>query len=173
MCGRYVSPEGTEVRPGDLAGVITAAGEEKMQWGLPYTGSRLIINTRSETAADKPMFAHAMRTGRCMIEAGVFFEWDKAKRRHVYASAHKEKLYLAGLSMLCDDDKMHFTLLTQEASGEAQKVHPRMPCYLPTAEYRHLWLNDSEIAPHLLAEHVPLTITPVPRESEQTSLFEP
>ncbi|MBR5231904.1 MAG: SOS response-associated peptidase family protein [Clostridia bacterium] len=173
MCGRYVSPEGTEIRPGDLAPVITSAGAEKLLWGIPFSGGKLIINARSETAADKPMFAHAMRAGRCMIEVSSFFEWDKRKQQHVYTAAHKEKLYLAAIYTLCNDGKKHFTVLTREATDDAQKVHPRMPCFLPNAEYRHLWLNDSEIAPHLLAEHVPLTISPVPRESEQTSLFEP
>jgi len=173
VCGRYLSPEGTEIRPGDCAEVITPLGSEKMLWGLPFSGGKLVINTRSETAADKPMFAQSMRTGRCMIEAAAFFEWNARRQRHVYTAEQKEKLYLAGLYMLCDDGKKHFTVLTQEAFGEAQKVHPRIPCFLPTEEYRQLWLSNDEIAPLLLHERTPLTVCAVPQEAEQLHLFEP
>ena len=172
MCGRYVSPEGTEICPGDLAAVLTPCGSEQMHWGLPHSDGRLLINARSETAADKPRFAHAMQTGRCLIKAAAFFEWNERRQRHIYTSAHQETLYLAALYMLCDDGKKHFAVLTQEAAGEAQKVHPRMPCFLPSDEYRHLWLSNSDMAPHLLKEHIPLIVSPVPRETEQTSLFE-
>ena len=75
MCGRYfidsdeptmgtmlsaLSPEtpihGGEVFPSNMAPVITRHGElTTMLWGFPrFDGKGLIINARSETAAEKP-----------------------------------------------------------------------------------------------------------------------
>ena len=81
MCGRYyidsdepamgtmlsaLSPEapihGGEVFPSNMAPVITRHGElTTMLWGFPrFDGKGLIINARSETAAEKPMFRTPM-----------------------------------------------------------------------------------------------------------------
>ena len=83
MCGRYfidsdeptmgtmlaaLSPEtpihGGEVFPSNMAPVITRHGElTTMRWGFPrFDGKGLIINARSETAAEKPMFRAPMRS---------------------------------------------------------------------------------------------------------------
>lgn len=171
MCGRYVAPDEKEIRPGDEATVYTARGAERMRWGIPLNTKRLVINARSETAMDKPMFRHAMLSGRCIIEAASFFEWDEHKRCHAFSSPERDKLYLAALYTLAGNGEKRFTVLTQEASGDAQKVHPRMPCFLPTPEYRELWLQNDELAPALLQEKTPLIITRIQKDLEQVSLF--
>lgn len=170
MCGRYCTPDEMEIRPGDEATVYTLQGAEKMRWGIPLS-NRLVINARSESAADKPMFRQSMLQGRCMIEAAAFFEWDERKRCHAFTSPGGDKLYLAALYTLAEDGQKRFTVLTQEAAGDAQKVHPRMPCFLPTPEYRDLWLRSDALAPSLLQEKLPLTIQRVLKDAEQTSLF--
>ncbi len=171
MCGRYCTPDEKEIRPGDLSTVYTKHGEEIMRWGVPLSTKRLVINARSETAMDKPMFRQAMLSGRCIIEAASFFEWDESKRCHAFSSPAREKLYLAALYTLADDGQKRFAVLTQEAAGDAQKVHPRMPCFLPTPEYRKLWLQNDELAPALLQEKTPLIIERIHKEAEQLSLF--
>ena len=171
MCGRYCTPDEIEIRPGDEATVYTAQGAEKMCWGVPLNTKRLVINARSETAMDKPMFRQAMRKGRCIIEAASFFEWDEHKHCHAFSSPERDKLYLAALYMFADDGQKRFTVLTQEAVGDAQKVHPRMPCFLPTPEYRALWLQNDELAPALLQEKTPLIVTRIQKDLEQVSLF--
>lgn len=171
MCGRYRAPDEAEIRPGDEALVYTQQGAEKMRWGIPLSNKRLVINARSETAMDKPMFRQSMLQGRCIIEAASFFEWDERKRCHAFSSPERDKLYLAALYTLAADGQKQFTILTQEATGDAKTIHPRMPCFLPNAEYRHLWLHSADLAPALLQEKVPLTIVQIPREIEQTTLL--
>ena len=171
MCGRYRAPDEKEIRPGDCALVYTAAGAEEMRWGIPLANKKLIINARCETAADKPLFRQALKEGRAVIEASAFFEWDDRKRCHAFTAVERQKIYLAALYTLSQDGQKQFTILTQPAQGEAQRVHPRMPCFLPSDEYRHLWLHNDELAPALLQETQPLRIERVLRDVEQTSLF--
>ena len=56
-----------------------------MRWGfLPHwytseTDGPVLINARSETLAQKPAFAEACRTRRCLIPADGFYEWTKGE----------------------------------------------------------------------------------------------
>lgn len=171
MCGRYQTPDQKEIRPGDTATIYTVHGAQAMRWGIPLADKKLIINARCETVAEKPLFRQAMKEGRAIVEASAFYEWDARKQCHAFTSPEQQKIYLAALYMLADDGQPRFTILTQPACDDAQKIHPRMPCFLPSAEYRHLWLHNSELAPSLLQESQPLQIERVLRDVEQTSLF--
>ncbi|MFR3409695.1 MAG: SOS response-associated peptidase family protein [Christensenellales bacterium] len=51
-----------------------------MQWGYTLPDGRLLINARSETAGEKPLFQDAMRQHRCLIPATDYFEWEKRGR---------------------------------------------------------------------------------------------
>lgn len=51
-----------------------------MQWGYTLPDGRLLINARSETAGEKPLFQDAMRQHRCLIPATNYFEWEKRGR---------------------------------------------------------------------------------------------
>ena len=130
MCGRYCTPDEIEIRPGDEATVYTLQGAEKMRWGIPLS-NRLVINARSESAADKPLFRQSMLQGRCMIEAAAFFEWDERKRCHAFTAPGSEKLYLAALYTLAEDGQKRFTVLTQEAIGDAQRCIRACPAFCP------------------------------------------
>ena len=121
MCGRYfidsdeptmgtmlsaLSPEtpihGGEVFPSNMAPVITRHGElATMLWGFPrFDGKGLIINARSETAAEKPMLngvggrleIHRNLAGRCIFcrDQLVAFLFHAAQN----------KLHLTALSLL-------------------------------------------------------------------------
>lgn len=71
------------VRPSELAPVIVGGFEGiQLQWGFtranrrgPTGDSLSLINARSETAADKPMFRDAFRKRRCIIPAAEYYEW--------------------------------------------------------------------------------------------------
>ncbi len=171
MCGRYQTPDEKEIRPGDTALVYTAQGTEHMYWGISSIDKKLIINARSETAAEKPLFRQAMKTGRAYIEASAFFEWDGHKRCHAFTTPDQAKIYLAALYIQVQDGQKRFAILTQPAQENAKSIHPRMPCFLPSEEYRHLWLYNNELAPALLNELQPLQIERIQREAEQISLF--
>src|SRR6476620_9684541 len=61
---------------------------DTMRWGLipswstdPKPGSGPpMINARSETLAEKPMFRSAVRRRRCLIPADGFYEWQESPR---------------------------------------------------------------------------------------------
>lgn len=66
-----------EVYPGDYAAVIALNRKSErsafvMRWGY-HVNRRLIINARSETAAEKPLFQQSMRERRCLIPASAYF----------------------------------------------------------------------------------------------------
>ena len=172
MCSRYKSLEAKDIRPGDETIVYTVHGPQSMRWGFSMANKKLLINARSETAADKPLFRKSMQNGRCIVKASVFYEWDTQKRCHSYESASQSDLYLAALYTTAENNEYRFVILTQESHGDARRVHPRMPCCLPTEEYRYLWLHDNVLAPSLLQEHVSLHIERLPQNIQQLSIIE-
>ena len=70
-----------EVFPSDTAAALAvgrngAVGAYPMQWGFHRPDQKgLIINTRSETALEKPMFRQSMLERRCLIPCSWYYEW--------------------------------------------------------------------------------------------------
>ena len=165
MCGRYfidsgeptmgtmlsaLSPEtpihGGEVFPSNMAPVITRHGElTTMLWGFPrFDGKGLIINARSETAAEKHMFRAPMQYGRCLIPASWYFEWEQsgtAKIKHAIRTP-EPVLYLAGLSRQERDGQHHFVILTRPACASIRYIHDRMPVIFQPALHDP-WLHGN------------------------------
>ena len=52
----------------------------KIHWGfkVPKLG-KLVINARSETIIEKPLFKNLLLQNRCLIPANSWFEWDNEK----------------------------------------------------------------------------------------------
>jgi len=44
-------------------------------WAKDASGSAMMINARSETAATKPAFRDALKSKRCIVPADGFYEW--------------------------------------------------------------------------------------------------
>ncbi len=135
-----------ELFPSDLVPAQTGPGRYlTMNWGFKaYTG-RLIINARSETALEKPMFSRAMRDHRCLLPASGYYEWaNLGGRKERYAFfLPQSPLFLAGCYR---EDKASpfpsFVILTREAAPGFSHIHNRMPVIIPQERITD-WLTDN------------------------------
>ena len=169
MCGRYYIPEedsasdlqeiieqlnrkGTAVKTGEICPSDTVpviANSKSLQptpfampWGFTMPDGKLIINARSETAAEKLMFRDGMQQRRCLIPAAHYFEWEKRQREKVkYAikPTESDMLFMAGLYRI-EGNKARFTILTKTPAESISFIHDRMPVILPKEAMRD-WLN--------------------------------
>lgn len=118
-----------------------------LRWGLvpgwakaPSIGSRLIINARVETAANKSAFRAAWEARRCVVPANGFYEWHQ-REPWLFAPRDGSIMALAGLwerwsppgGLLPGGEHAvleTFTILTTEANVTVRPVHGRMPVIL-------------------------------------------
>lgn len=127
-----------DVLPTDTAAVIASSrrlspGVFAMRWGFSGAGGAPVINARSETAHEKPMFAESMASRRCLIPAGWYYEWERRGRERVRYAIRPEEaglMYMAGLYRLTPAGAQ-FTILTRGAAPDIAFIHPRMPVILP------------------------------------------
>ena len=183
MCGRYwIEPESDEellrmidnlqrldselrvqtegeIFPGDgvPALCLSRAGSVRpfaMAWGYRMSDGRRIINARSETAAEKPMFRDGMLRRRCLLPMSAYFEWERRDGKKIKYRIAPEAgglHYLAGLYRL-EDGFPECAVLTVPAAPEIAFIHDRMPVILPP-EARESWLRGGGID---LRAHPPL-----------------
>ena len=74
------------VNPGDVAAVIASNRRLEpqvfgMKWGYSLSNGELVFNARSESAADKALFADGMKQRRCLIPADSYFEWQHLEKK--------------------------------------------------------------------------------------------
>ena len=126
-----------------------------MKWGYTLPDGRVLINARSETAAQKPLFAQSMRCRRCLIPASRYFEWDKRARetvKYTVGCTGAPRFYLAGLYRL-EEDQPVFTILTRSPADSIAFLHDRMPVILPPSLAAD-WLSPDCPAEALLSQAV-------------------
>lgn len=154
-------------------GKAGGVGAFPMQWGFHRAdGKGLIINTRSETALDKPMFRQSILHRRCLIPASWYFEWEtrdgqqtlleeppsiqiwgdafpggktKNALKIKYAIRPKSAglMYLAGIYRYEEARKLPvFSILTREPAREIAFIHDRMPVIF-SAKHRDAWLDGA------------------------------
>lgn len=138
-----------EVRPTNIAPVVTNDGARPMKWGFPNPrGKGVIINARSETASEKPMFREAVAKRRCAIPATGYFEsgfvseqlsllpdaqTQGKKERYIFTMPSSALFYLAGFYSDYELDGVmfpHFVVMTMDANSSVADVHNRMPVIL-------------------------------------------
>ncbi|MBQ7380025.1 MAG: SOS response-associated peptidase [Clostridia bacterium] len=142
-----------EVFPSNPAMVVVQQNDAPlvtvMKWG--YTGSsRLLINARAETAAEKPTFAADLALRRCAIPTTGFYEWshDEQKQKYLFTLSSSPLLYLCGIWRPSPEGGQ-FTILTTAANDSMRPYHHRMPVLLDTAYVRR-YLADAQFAQNLL-----------------------
>ena len=161
-----------EVRPSEAAVVLTSDSEgrraPKMIWGFPSPrGQGLVINARSETLLEKPMFRENCLYRRCAIPAGRFCEWDAVKERVTFADPVRPVLFLAGIYELTTD-LPRFVVLTREANESVRCYHDRMPLLLRREELESWLVPGGAFQPLLRAEMPMLRAW---KDSEQLTFF--
>ena len=176
MCGRYTilsdTPEmqwllnSTGLKAGDVyptnyAPVLLApAGQNHtlkpfaLKWGFPgFKGSSVIINARSETAAEKPLFRKSLQSGRCVIPSSGFYEWDKDKNKFLFNITGGSMLYMAGIFRSYGEYGA-FVILTAPANSSMEPYHNRMPVVLLKDECSR-WIYDNEFSAEALSRQGP------------------
>jgi putative SOS response-associated peptidase YedK len=108
-----------------------------LRWGLvaPWAKDtkQAPINARSETAADKPTFRHALRKRRCLVPADGFYEWAALggrKQPYCFRSWDGKPFAFAGLRERWEGPTgpvESCAILTTEANELVRPVHDRMP----------------------------------------------
>ncbi|MCR4707926.1 MAG: SOS response-associated peptidase [Clostridiales bacterium] len=139
--GHEVETSG-EIRPTQVVPVIAPGKSRRktvfpMKWGFRIRNGSLLINARSETAAQKPTFRSAWERHRCIIPASWYFEWDhsvdgsgRSRNKYRIRSRGASLTWLAGLYRI-EDDLPVFTILTKDPTADLRQIHDRMPLILP------------------------------------------
>lgn len=146
-----------EIGPGMAAPAVALGkrgdtGVFPMQWGFAMNG-KTVINTRLETAAQKPLFRDAFLQRRCLLPLTCYFEWQQTeaavpslleealaprqKKRIRYAIRPEEKgrMFLAGIYRHEGEGRLPvFSVLTCAPGDSIAWLHDRMPVILPEKE---------------------------------------
>jgi len=147
--GRYGNVAAGEVFPTNVAPVVSPKGTlAAMRWGFTFPGGKSpVINARSETAREKPMFRRPMVSGRCLIPASWYYEWEKQRSKKVKYAVKppgEHNIFMAGLSAEDRDTGQEcFVILTRPAWEGIAFIHDRMPVILPRAIHDE-WLFGSD-----------------------------
>jgi putative SOS response-associated peptidase YedK len=128
-----------------------------VRWGLVPSWVKdpasftLLINARSETAAEKPSFRAAMRHHRCLIPASGFYEWRRTadgKQPFWISPADGGVMTFAGLWDTWSDpdggDIDSGAVLTTNANRTIGAIHHRMPAILMPDAFDD-WLDTANV----------------------------
>ncbi|MCL2492134.1 MAG: SOS response-associated peptidase [Coriobacteriia bacterium] len=137
-----------EIFPTNIVPIKTSGGLRAMRWGF-RAGKRDVINARSETALEKPMFRTAMVERRCLILASGYYEWKKepdgSKTKYEFSLPDASITYLAGCYRNEEDAPgASFVILTHEPPEKFRAIHDRMPVVL-SAQQAEEWLSSDDL----------------------------
>ena len=143
-----------------IAIVRKDSGQRRFQlvrWGLIPSWVKdpasftLLINARSETAAEKPSFRASMRHHRCIIPASGFYEWRRTpegKQAFWITPADGGIMAMAGLWNTWSDpsggDIDTGAMLTTQANRMMTPIHHRMPVILQPEQFED-WLDTGSV----------------------------
>jgi putative SOS response-associated peptidase YedK len=176
MCGRYVLisnlsqiaeefnlkdmpssfvPFG-DIHPGQKATCIVAEnGKSRLsnldwgfspRWSKQTAISKLLINARAETLAEKQTFREAFQHRRCLIATDGFYEWSQEKKQFCFYMQDRKPFGLAGIFDEPDIPAMgkaaSFVIITTTPNKLIAPVHNRMPVIIPQ-DKQSLWLDNA------------------------------
>jgi putative SOS response-associated peptidase YedK len=126
----------------------------RARWGFRLAGgpsaSRIVVNVRSETAAEKPTFREAFRLRRCVLPTDGFYEWTRGADGRPRQAWHFRRqgggaLLFAALWNEADEEDPLATVvpLTTGPNGVMRPVHDRMPVILAPDDLER-WLDPAQ-----------------------------
>jgi putative SOS response-associated peptidase YedK len=169
----HVAVDTGEIFPTCTAPILMMAGNQitpvpaAFGFPKPWGEKGVIVNAKSETALEKPMFSKSLLTRRCVVPSTGFYEWaaaslfeedqqtsffqteTKPKVKEAKVKLHfnlpgEAMLYMAGMVSTVADGMggMNdvFCILTTDAKHAIAQFHDRMPVIL-SADEREDWLN--------------------------------
>ena len=154
------------VAPAQLSPIIKSHGMtnevEMAYFGLEgIVAHKSLINARSETVTQKPTFASAFATSRCLIVASGWYEWqEKGKPYHIQL-ADGRVMAFAGLRFI-KAGQSRFVIVTAAATGALADIHHRTPLVLASKDWQ-CWLNGSH-------DEVETLLTPI--ESQHFNAYQ-
>ena len=163
-------PVNWNIAPTNPIYIVRAASKERaaaekdlaiVSWGLiaPWlkdvaeakASQSRAINARSESVHEKPTFRDSFKYRRCLIPAEGYYEWATALGKYrpkqaFYISARDGKqLPIAGIwsSWRTPTGELieSASIITQEAQGELETIHSRMPVFMPRDRWSP-WLDS-------------------------------
>ena len=156
-----------------------AARATLVRWGFIPSWAKdprdmpLLINARSETAAQKATFRAAMRHRRTLVPASGFYEWRRgsAGRSQPFwvRPRHGGTIAFAGLMETYSQPEGSEidtgAILTTAASPDLADIHHRMPVVIGPQDYRR-WLSDEPDPRDLMVPYPSelMTMWPVDRK---------
>lgn len=106
-------------------------------WQVPLpAGNKFVINARSETAAEKRVFAESYNKRRCAIPATGFYEWDRRTKEKTSQPYHFQRgdgkiFWLAGIwRQNGRANPPEMVMLTTAANEIMARIHHRLPVIL-------------------------------------------
>lgn len=152
------------VAPGSMMPVVIHDAAERrirtvelMRWGLvpfwakdPAIGYKM-INTRAESAFDKPAWRGPIKYRRCLVPAHGFYEWrrtDSRTKQPFYIRPKDQGLFaFAGVydtwtDKVTGSELWTFSICTTAPNKEMAAIHDRMPVILSPDE-EAAWLDPA------------------------------
>jgi len=139
-------PSQYNIAPGQSIHLLIQNNNQKIQlvskpWGIKMKFSnspseKLVINARSETVGQKPMFSRFYANKRCVIVATGFYEWDKQHNPYYFFDTHSKVLGFAGIY------NKEAVILTKPASESFRVIHHRMPVIIDPSSIEN-WLSST------------------------------
>lgn len=148
---------GGEIVPGQLVPVIARnkLGYRScfpMGWGYHMDRAPLLVNARSETAADKHMFQASWNAHRCVVPASYYYEWEhfirpngkkETGQKYLIQPKNDRFTWMCGIYRTEEHGLPHFVILTRPASQDISFIHDRMPLMIREEDI-DAWINPSE-----------------------------
>jgi len=148
-------PAKYNISPGQNSVVISLKNNNlylsKIQWGFKVPKlSKLVINARSETINEKPLFKNLFQQNRCLIPANSWFEWNNENTPYLIKHKKNDIIAFAGLQRLEENKERSFVIITAEAERNLKTIHKRTPLVINKENFL-FWLgNDYEKACNIL-----------------------